>query len=468
MPPRKKLKSTKASDCRLSGTQTQGEPRRDQRQRLLSRFYEPLVLLRTLGQTRGERISRPSSGEPVDLANCQLRRSFLDYLAYTCDYEKGGDTVTAIALERTPQGPIYWISANKNLGQKVIQFLEKTLKKLQDVAQTPGKDASEEAQLLSKDFVFFARSRIKKYWSCLARCLQNCFNILSSQESDKDNGQGLLVWLKLLEFDPAAPLLLCQWCYEARKAPQMSQLRIWSQRHIYCNDRDLRSNPFEQAKHYIGRLGYHFRAAAHLVATARRLPYLLEGYEIRCVETPPPSRHPPSTDSKTRFDSIVIRMLPFNAKDDVKRYQSMLAHMSEKFDFYSRFMSFYKDPNFLPRVHCEINLLEHFHTKRLPFVDSDRYIGCSKPACYCCLLYIRNHPGCFVEPASHQKIYLNWRPPDLDLEDKDKAQIHQRNMLNSMIPVLRKEALHQISERGSPVEWHPDSTTGVTVSDIPV
>lgn len=158
-------------------------------------------------------------------------------------------------------------------------------------------------------------------------------------------------------------------------------------------------------------------------------------------------------------------MLPSNAKDEVARYQLMLAHMSDKFGLYSRFMSFYKDRNFLPRVHCEINLLEYFYTKRLPFVDSDRYIGCSKPACYCCLLYIRNYPGCFVEPTSHQKIYLNWRPPDLDLEDKEKARTHQRDMLNSIIPILRKEALHQISERGSPVKWHPDSTTGITASD---
>lgn len=181
---RKKSRSTDACDCCSPGAQTSGEPRVNSQQRLLSRFYEPLVLLRVLGQTRGERISRLAHGKPADLSNCQLRRTFLDCLAYTCDYEKGGETVTSIALEATPQGPVFWTSANRNPGQKVTSFLARTLRKLRDVAQAPEKDASEEARLLSRDFVLFARSRVKKYWSCLARCLQSCFTLLSRQGLD--------------------------------------------------------------------------------------------------------------------------------------------------------------------------------------------------------------------------------------------------------------------------------------------
>ena len=34
----------------------------------------------------------------------ELRRAFLDQLAYVCDHVKDGDTVTAIALEALPSG----------------------------------------------------------------------------------------------------------------------------------------------------------------------------------------------------------------------------------------------------------------------------------------------------------------------------------------------------------------------------
>ncbi|KAH6722575.1 hypothetical protein BKA61DRAFT_702089, partial [Leptodontidium sp. MPI-SDFR-AT-0119] len=69
--------------------------------------------------------------------------------------------------------------------------------------------------------------------------------------------------------------------------------------------------------------------------------------------------------------------------------------------------------HFKPRVHAELNLLECFYTKRLAFVDDNRFIGCSKPACYYYYHYICLYPGGFVRLFSHRVRYLSWRPPDL-------------------------------------------------------
>src|SRR5277367_5593909 len=85
--------------------------------KLQKRFYEALVLLNVLSIAQGdhideeplEQIADPS--ELVDLR--ELMRAFLKQLAYICDAEKGGDTVTAIAAEQTPQGVILWIASNK-------------------------------------------------------------------------------------------------------------------------------------------------------------------------------------------------------------------------------------------------------------------------------------------------------------------------------------------------------------------
>lgn len=79
-------------------------PRLDLLERRLSRFYERLVLLYTLGSTRGEHsyaalsIEQSISQLPLE----DVWRRFLNELAYMCDYDKGGDTVTAIGLESSP------------------------------------------------------------------------------------------------------------------------------------------------------------------------------------------------------------------------------------------------------------------------------------------------------------------------------------------------------------------------------
>jgi hypothetical protein len=51
-------------------------------------------------------------------ADCEideLRRSFIDSIAYICDYEKGRDTVTAAALQREPVGVTVWLAANTHV-----------------------------------------------------------------------------------------------------------------------------------------------------------------------------------------------------------------------------------------------------------------------------------------------------------------------------------------------------------------
>jgi hypothetical protein len=63
------------------------------------------------------------------------------------------------------------------------------------------------------------------------------------------------------------------------------------------------------------------------------------------------------------------------------------------------------------RVHAELLLLDYFSRQQMPFLDDDRYIGCSKPACYFCYQWICNHPGNFVRPSTHHKIITGCRGP---------------------------------------------------------
>jgi hypothetical protein len=211
---------------------------------------------------------------------------------------------------------------------------------------------------------------------------------------------------------------------------------------------ESRRQAFLLTRHYIGRLGSHLKAARILTTAGWRLPKLFENFKIRTRPAPKPPLLPPPTDQLTTLDGIIKRMLP-SYSEETLRYQEALATMDIKFDILNRLKAQFK---------------EYFHMKRLPFVDDDRFIACSKPACYCCYHYISLHPGGFVRPSSHGIRYINWRAPDLIDETDELEKKHQENVLNKLIAQIRLDALRQIEQRRGPSPWHPDSTTGITYS----
>jgi hypothetical protein len=131
--------------------------------KLLHRFYEPLGLLFALGTARGEHTHKtlPSFEQVESFTTQQLRRQFLNELAFLCDYKKGGDSCTAIALGQTPQHWVFWVAANKCPERLIIPFLIELLKILE------GAHGKKDDQPLIGDIfrisVTFARGRIETY-----------------------------------------------------------------------------------------------------------------------------------------------------------------------------------------------------------------------------------------------------------------------------------------------------------------
>jgi hypothetical protein len=154
--------------------------------KLMMRFYEPLVLQHVLGPTRGNRIPC----EPIDslddseLDNCNLRRSFLNALAYICDFDTGGATVTAIALEQRPAGVVFWVVANNNVKDKVVTTLEEILKGLAGLDGTTGDE--QVAKVEERTFRCAAglgMPRVKSYWRFMQKSLRNCQRVLESERN---------------------------------------------------------------------------------------------------------------------------------------------------------------------------------------------------------------------------------------------------------------------------------------------
>lgn len=57
----------------------------------------------------------------------------------------------------------------------------------------------------------------------------------------------------------------------------------------------------------------------------------------------------------------------------------------------------------------------------MAFVGDDKYIGCSKPACYFCFNWLSLHHHTYVRPATHNKIIVGCRGPDNDVNNSGAA-----------------------------------------------
>lgn len=216
---------------------------------------------------------------------------------------------------------------------------------------------------------------------------------------------------------------------------------------------------FVSVRHYVGRLAHHIRAPRELVEDAEHLSQLLETYNVYAIE-PIPCVPRPMPDCHTTLPGILTRMLK---KDDPERpeIERTLLYMDSQSGIFERFMKQYQGCK--PLVHAEVQVLEHFYKMKLSFVGNDRYIACSKPACLCCEMYFKYHPGRMVVPESHRKVWIKWGTPLVEKSTGDNDEFkRQRDILNKMTEEVRGIAISKILEQSSTFPWHPDSRTGIT------
>jgi len=134
--------------------------------KLWRRFYEPLILLKILGSTRGQ---HSPSLEPTPL------HRFLDNLAYLCDHQKGGNTTSAVAIEDTPERFVFWIASNcPSQCEKSVPFLTYTLVSVRSIADAPSSQQASLTEELVRRCVEFAQARVKKEASMLKKDMSKC------------------------------------------------------------------------------------------------------------------------------------------------------------------------------------------------------------------------------------------------------------------------------------------------------
>jgi hypothetical protein len=201
------------------------------------------------------------------------------------------------------------------------------------------------------------------------------------------------------------------------------------------------------------------KAVKITIETSRRVPSLFYDFEVVRAKSPP--AFPPPLRERNPTLSAIAGRLSSNAAE-IQENREGLEQLDHLHKLSEQLRSYCMSEDWRPRVHAELILLDLFWTKDFDFVAGDRYIACSKPACYCCYHYIREHPGRFVPPACHNNSWLNWRPPDIYEPTQPYIIKTREDILNEMAKKIRRDVSAQIAERRGPGKWRPDSLTEIT------
>jgi len=186
MAPKKRARKWKGKQTLGKEEKKARTPRLSPEEKLESRFYEPLVLLQILDRNSPQRISRCPSEDLAapQLQLRELRRTFLDQLAYVCDHIKGGDTVTAIALEAQLPSVTFWVASNTNPSAETISFLRRILNTLQSLVSRPEQSSIIEDDI-TRTCIEFNLKRLKTYQELMQRPLKQCLaSLRGSEESE--------------------------------------------------------------------------------------------------------------------------------------------------------------------------------------------------------------------------------------------------------------------------------------------
>jgi hypothetical protein len=145
-----------------------------------------LLTLTTFGCNRGDRLP----GEATSDKEVISRRKFIQFLAYTCDFQKGGDTVTAIGVEQRDDQVIYWIASNRDVEDQVILHLKWCLGELRKVSaeEVPANDLYdggivEMKQKFVNDCISFAGQKVSKVANILKNAINKIPEALPEEES---------------------------------------------------------------------------------------------------------------------------------------------------------------------------------------------------------------------------------------------------------------------------------------------
>lgn len=407
-------------------------------------------------------VNRPSSSYLRPQQTAWHR--FLDELCYLCDFENGGQTVRALAVEYNDQA-IFWLATARGSTDTVVSHLCEILGRLKSSVELypGGRWAAAESAAASIFILSVQRSstRVKEYQRHLAGVLEK---LMAQSEIDDEGMQGRTVLIRhrltgsvdrksLSKVRNVAELRnkhveLCDEAYFFRQTLAYKRIE-----HQVITSR----NPlWRQLHHAVNRLGSFMRAAQFLSKNAETFQAVLWNFAVRVIERPNAWKRDlkPGSDQdvllKHLCGDVLDPSLHELAKHKLMGEPRVMADITKACEH-----------GITPIVHPEVALMHHFYINDLEFFNRDRYIGCSKASCYSCSLYFDAHPAQICQRPCHGNVYVKWSPP---LSDDGRLDVTNAAVIKSMLRSVQGDMRVHILQSIYGQKQSRDSSTAITRS----
>jgi hypothetical protein len=225
----------------------------------------------------------------------------------------------------------------------------------------------------------------------------------------------------------------------------------------------IRLNPnipaYRHIRHYLGRLASWAKSTHFIVEMTRRHGLLTRRVKVRCVGYLYPTTHVEPAWNGTALQAMsaaLTRAGMQNARQAcVSRWQPLLEAYSKRWESLSDGTT----------IHAEITVLDHFYRHDLTFAYGTRYIGCSKPSCFCCGIYMSNHPLNPQTRPCHNNVWIRWSPPQLIYRDDATVSDMYDGVMRALTEVVAQKIRQELSQETLVIRQRVfDSVTDISTS----
>jgi hypothetical protein len=175
---------------------------------------------------------------------------------------------------------------------------------------------------------------------------------------------------------------------------------------------------FSSLAHYIWRMGATRASANSVVESMLTVPSLHHISQIRRVSTPQTAEKSINLKFSSPYEILHDIVKDFASRNPLQLTQAFARLVKLDPPENRLFSQAISTRKIVTHVHAELQIADTFSRSRdMDFVDNDRYIGCSKAACYFCYNWLLSHKHKYVLPATRYKIILRCRGLDEALNE---------------------------------------------------
>ncbi|KAL2149068.1 hypothetical protein VTH82DRAFT_1754 [Thermothelomyces myriococcoides] len=374
----------------------------------------------------------------------EMFHTLVNKLAFICDFEPKGNTVTALAVLRQQNGRVCYVLASNKRRTGALRNARAGLQAVLDILKSnleAGAGESDDNKLerrLLEEILSRNNVRVRAYLDALNKHIPTCLKRCDTASQGGRETKEALEILKSMIPDPSKNgqkteeyINTTIKCIEMIEEHRNSPIQRFIEARAVEDDSMAKGGSWSRLQHAEGRL-LSYKYAAKTFVHAHRLwgnSDLFRDFDIESIRSSCGYPADVLAHSDPETVETIINRAPSLSPEKAAKYKQHAAELQRMYNVNAKLEELWREKKVEPMVHAEMLLLDWLQrteggTQPGRFFQNWQYIGSSKPPCRLCQDYF-NIIGTPVRFRSgHPNIYLNWKLPDMYVaNEKDQKAI---------------------------------------------